>query len=342
MEPSARKRQILSAIVESYINTGEPVGSKTLISQTGLEVSSATVRNDMAELTSLGYLVQPHTSAGRIPTPLGYRFYVDNMMQVKPVSAQGRDYVNSRLYEHADSPESILNAAADLLTELTDCMAFATTPNGDESRIRRLRFVQTGAHTAMAVLIASNGIIKTKLFRCEFVITPEILGVFDKALNELCAGVKLTSINKPFIQSAAARFGELSLLMPNVLVAVWEAARNACQVSVCRSGFTKLLLMPDVSVVMIRRLVDFLRNDHDLSRMLEKLPIDTAVLIGRENSRVELAANSLISTRYMINGTPSGVLAVTGPVRLNYSRVISVLECVADCAGSIIGGLIEI
>lgn len=342
MEPSVRKRRILSAIVESYINTGEPVGSKTLIAKTGIEASSATVRNDMAQLTNLGYIVQPHTSAGRIPTPLGYRFYVDNMMQVKPILQQGREYINSRLCECADSPENILNAAADLLAELTDCTAFATTPNGDDSRVRRISFVQTGAHTAMAVLMASNGVIKTKLFRCEFVITPEILDVFDKALNELCTGVKLSSVNKPFVQSAAAKFGELSLLMPNVLVAIWEAAQNACQVSVCRSGLTKLLLMPDLSVVMIRQLVDFLKNDRDLSSMLEKLPIDTSVLIGRENGRVELAANTLISTRYMIDGVPSGVLAVTGPIRLNYARTISVLECVAECAGEIIEGLIEI
>ncbi len=342
MEPATRKKKILSAIVESYINTGEPVGSKTLIAQTGLDVSSATVRNDMAELTSRGYLVQPHTSAGRIPTAQGYRFYVDNVMQVTPMSEQGREYIESRLYENADSPENILSSASKLISELIDCAAFATTPNGENSRIHRVSFVQTGLHTAMAVLMASNGIIKTKLFRCEFVVTPEILGIFDKALNELCAGVELSSINRPFIQTAAARFGELSLFMPNVLMAIKETAESARQVSVCRSGLTRLLFMPDVNAVTVRRLAEFLKNDHDLSRIFEKMPIDTTVTIAQENSRVELSSNSLISTRYFVDGNPSGVLAVVGPVRMNYARAISILECAADCAGSIISELIEI
>lgn len=342
MELAVRKKQILSAIIESYINTGEPVGSKTLIAQTGLDVSSATVRNEMADLTNRGYLVQPHTSAGRIPTPQGYRFYVDNVMNVTPVSEQGRQYVESRLQENADSPESILTAAAGLLSELTDCAAFATTPNGENSRIHRISFVQTGAHTAMAVLMATNGIIKTKLFRCEFLITPEILEVFDKALNEICAGVMLSSVNRPFIQTAAARFGELSLFMPSVLMAIKETAESARQISICRSGLTKLMLLSDVSVLTVRRLVEFLNNDHDLSKLLEKQPIDTSVTIAKENSRVELSDNSLISTRYLIDGIPSGVLSVIGPVRMNYARTISILECVAETAGAIIKELIEI
>lgn len=342
MELAARKKKILTAVIENYINTGEPVGSKTLIEAAGLDVSSATVRNELVDLTSRGYLVQPHTSAGRVPTEQGYRYYVDNIMSVPPVSGEGRDFIESRLYDDADSPESILQTATNLISELTDCTAFATTPNGDNSRIRKISFVQTGAHTAMAVLIASNGVIKTKLFRCEFIITPEILGIFDKALNELCAGVRLSSINRPFIQSAAARFGELSLFMPSVLTAIKEASLSAGQVSVCRGGMTKLLFMPQINVTAIRRLVEFLRDDHDVAKMLERQPIDTTVTIGSENSRVELVSSSLVTTRYLIDGNPSGVLAVVGPVRMNYARTISILECVSECAGSMINKLIEI
>jgi heat-inducible transcriptional repressor len=342
MELAERKQKILLAIVENYISTGEPVGSKTLIAQAGLDVSSATVRNEMADLTNRGYLVQPHTSAGRIPTPLGYRYYVDHMMSITPVSQQGREYVEARLYANADSPESILDTASKLLAELTDCAAVATTPNGENSRIHKISFVQTGSHTAMVVLITSNGVIKTKLFRCEFVVTPEILEIFDKALNELCVGVKLSSINQPFVQTAAARFGELSLFMPSVLTAIRDAAESARQVSVCRSGLTRLMFTEDVSFPRVRALVEFLKNDHDLANLLERLPSDTTVSIGRENSRVELAANAVVSTRYKIDSNPSGVLAVVGPVRMDYSRVISIINCVSDVAGSIIGELITI
>ena len=189
MELAERKQKILSAVVENFIKTGEPVGSKTLIDETDLKVSSATVRNDMADLTQKGYLVQPHTSAGRIPTQQGYRYYVDNLMKIVAVSQRGRELVEDKLYRNAESPENILKSAADLLSELTGLTAVATAPNSAESRIHKISFVQTGSHTAMTVVIASNGIIKNQLFRCEFIITPEILEVFDKALNELFDGV---------------------------------------------------------------------------------------------------------------------------------------------------------
>lgn len=342
MELAARKKKILTAVIENYIRTGEPVGSKTLIEKAGLDVSSATVRNEMVDLTSRGYLVQPHTSAGRIPTEQGYRYYVDNVMSVSPISSEGRNFVESRLYENADSSEGILQTAANLISELTDCTAFATTPNGDNARIHKISFVQTGVHTAMAVLIASNGIIKTKLFRCEFIITPEILGIFDKALNELCAGVRLSSINQPFIQSAAARFGELSLFMPSVLTAIKDAALSAEQVSICRGGMTKLLFMTQTNTSGIRRLVEFFKNDHDVASLLDRQPIETTVTIGSENSRVELVSSSLVTTRYKVEGNPSGVLAVVGNVRMNYARIISILECVSECAGSMISELIKI
>lgn len=341
MELAARKEKILSAIIESYIQTGEPIGSKALISETGLEVSSATVRNDMADLTNKGYLVQPHTSAGRIPTRQGYRYYVDNIMTVMPVSQSGRDFIEARLYESADSPESILQSAAQVVSELTGLAAVASTPSGEDSRIHKISFVQTGLHTAMAVVIASNGIIKTKLFRCEFVITPEILEVFDRALNETFAGIRLAAINRPFIQTAAARFGELSLFMPGVLMAIMEAAKGARSVGICASGVTKLLFMPDVNFVKARAVIEFLNNEHDLARLLENLPPDTSVSIGRENSRVELESSAIVSTRYDIGGNPSGVIAVAGPVRIDYGRVISILECVSDCVSRLIGELID-
>lgn len=339
MEPAARKEKILAAIIESYIGTGEPVGSKALIEQSGLQVSSATVRNDMAELTRRGLIVQPHTSAGRVPTALGYRYYVDNLLKVTPLASQSREYISEVLREGADSPESILKNAAGLLSRLTDCIALATTPDSRESRVRKISFVQTGAHTAMAVLICSNGVIKTKLFRCEFLITPEVLGVFDKAMDEVFAGVRVSSINRPFIQTAAARFGELSLLIPSALTAVWEACELAGTVSVLRSGYGRL--MYGSNPALAARIIEFLNNEQELASNLERLPRQTAATIGRENSRVELAASSVISTAYMIDGTPSGTLAAITPMNVDYARMFSIIETVALCVGEQIGELIQ-
>lgn len=342
MEPAARKQKILSAIVQSFINTGEPVGSKALIGEAGLKVSSATVRNDMAELTERGYIAQPHTSAGRVPTELGYRYYVDNAMKVTPVTERGREYIHEAIAKNADSPENILQGAADVLSRLTEYIALATTPGGEDARIRKISFVPTGAHSAMAVVIASNGVIKTRLFRCEFLITPEILGVFDKAFNESFAGIPLTSMTRPFVQTAAAGFGELALFMTSPLTAVKEAADQAAQVSVCHSGFGKLMNVTDSSLGGAHRMWEFLQNEHDLAAMLERLPQTPSVAIGSENSRTELAQSAVVSARYAIDGNASGVLAVVGPMRMDYARTVSVTECVVDCVSELIGELIEI
>ena len=342
MELASRKQKILSAIVESFIRTGEPVGSKTLINEAGLDVSSATVRNEMADLTNRGFLIQPHTSAGRVPTTLGYRYYVDNIMKVTPLSQSGKDYIESTLLQCSDSPESILEGAASLVSQLTDLISVATTPDGEESRVRKISFVQTGSHTAMAVLIVSNGIIKTRLFRCEFIITPEILEIFDKALNEIFSGVKLSSINRPFIQTAAARFGELSLFMPSVLTAIQECAKNAREISICHSGYSKLMLLSEIDFAAARGMFEFLNNEHDLSSMLLNMPKSTCVVIGRENSRTEHSQSSVVAARYTVDSKPSGVIAVLGPLRMDYARVISILDSVSQTVGTLISELIEI
>ncbi len=321
MTPAARKQKILAAIVESYIGSGEPVGSKSLIGAAGLDVSSATVRNDMAELTAQGYLAQPHTSAGRVPTAQGYRYYVDNVMRMQPLAQVATAYIRDVLQKHSGSPEEILQGAADITERLTGSVALATTPGADNCRVRRLSFVQTGRHAAMAVLICSNGVVRTRLFRCAFVITPEILGM------------------QPFIQTAAVRFGELSLFMPPALIAIMEACQLASKVSVRHSSLSRMLF--DYSGRFSRELVEYLQNENDLSVMLSRRPQHTDVCIGRENSRVELQNSALFSARYTIEGNPSGVLAVITPLRVDYARIIAIIEGVAQCAGELIEELID-
>ena len=341
MTPAARKQQILAAIVESFISTGEPVGSKSLLDETGLNVSSATVRNDMAELTGRGYLKQPHTSAGRVPTEQGYRYYIDHVMRVTPLSEGAMTTIRDSLSRRADSPEDILQSAADLCERLTGSLALATTPNPDDCRIRKISFVQTGAQSAMAVLICSNGIIRTKLFRCDFVLTPTLLQFLDRAVNETFAGVAATAVGQPFIQTAAVRFGEFSLFLPPALIAILEAAQLASKVSIRHSSLSKLIFDLSGSGMVNRELVEFLQNENDLALLLERRPQRTAVTIGKENSRVELKNSALFSTRYSIGGNPSGLLAAIAPLRTDYARTIAILEGIAQCAGEMIEELIS-
>lgn len=338
MELATRKQQILAAVIENYIATGEPIGSKTLMNNEGLSVSSATIRNELSDLTSLGFLAQPHTSAGRVPTEAGYRYYVDNLLRVTEPDERVKRYIDSRLRATDDAPEHILESCANVLSELLGCAAVATTPKGDDSRVHRIRFVQTGRYTSMLVLITSEGMIKSRLFRCDFAITPEMLNVFDRALNEQLAGVPLEFVNKAFAQSFAASFGELGLLMPDMLMAAIDAGKDALGTNVYTAGGTRLLYQGDL--ITARDVLEFLGDKSESQRLFEKMPEGTNIFIGKENTSPLLRHSSLVVTRYNIDNRPAGLLGAIGSLRMNYPSVVSVTEYTAKTAGKMISELI--
>ena len=341
MDIALRKQQILAAVIESYIATGEPVGSKALEHTEGFNVSSATIRNELADLTNRGLLLQPHTSAGRIPSELGYRYYVDNLMEKKPVGENVRQYIENRLQSSSDAPEHILKTASAIVSELTNTASVATTPWGEDVRVHQIKFVQTGRYTSMVVLITSSGMVKSRLFRCDYDITPPMLNVFDRALNERLAGEPLGAVNQPFIQTFAASFGELSLLMPDMLVAVMEVCREAAQVNAYLCGGTKLLYNTDMDFISSRNAFEYLSDNSNRSKLLQNAPEGTHIYIGRENAPMELKQSSLITTGYEIGNQPAGAVALIAPLRFNYALAVSILEYTAKITGELIDEIIS-
>ena len=174
MELSDRKQKILASIVEQYIRSGEPIGSKTLMELLPMKVSSATIRNEMAELASMGLLEQPHTSAGRIPSHAGYRYYIDHLMHARELDDSDRQKIEAAFGTGLD-PEQLLSRAGEVLSELTKCAAVSTTPAGESTRIRRIEMVPVGSRTAMLVLLTSTGILKSRICRSDFPITVPLL-----------------------------------------------------------------------------------------------------------------------------------------------------------------------
>ena len=224
MELGARKLKILQAVIEAYIQTGEPVGSKALCELLDVSVSSATIRNEMASLSELGLLEQPHTSAGRIPTQFGYRLYINELMRPKPLSDEEMRYIDGYLSEYADDPDLLLEKAAEMLAEMTKYAAISTTPTNRDATIQRIQLVQTGPHTAMLVLTTSTGAVKSKLFRTNYLLNSDILRMFSNVLNEKMGSVHLLNVTPDFIKSTAFSIGELSLMMAPCL---WPWARRA-------------------------------------------------------------------------------------------------------------------
>lgn len=340
MDIAKRKQQILAAVIENYIANGEPIGSKALQNTEGLNVSSATIRNELADLTLRGFLKQPHTSAGRIPTKLGYRYYVERLMKIKPLNENVKAYINHRLRSNSDAPEHILQTASKLIAELTDFAAVTTTPSGQGARVHRIKFLQTGRFTSMVVLITSAGMVKSRLFRCDFDITPEMLRVFDRALNERLAGQPLDTINRPFIQTFAASFGELSLLMPDMLTAVMEACKEADGVNVYTEGATKLLYLPDIDLISARNVLEFLSDNSNMEKLIQTVPEGTNIYIGDESLPFQLRQSAFTVIKYEIEHQSAGAIGVVCPIRADYGKIVSVVEYVAKTVGELISELI--
>ncbi len=340
MDIALRKQKILSAVIESFIATGEPVGSKTLQQRDDFNVSSATIRNELADLTLLGFLTQPHTSAGRIPTRLGYKYYVEKLMKVTPLSENVKGYIDHCLKMQGDAPEHILQTATKLISELTQCVAIASTPSGQNARIHNIKFLQTGRYTSMVVLITSQGMVKSRLFRCDFEITPEMLKIFDKALNENLAGQPLSTVTKPFIQTFAMSFGELSLLMADMLLAVAQLCKDADGINIYTHGATKLLYSSQMDLLKGARLLEFLSDNKNLEEFVAKIPEGTNIYISDDILPLPLRQNSFTITQYYIENKIAGSIGVISPLRADYSKLVSTVEYVASAVGQRISEII--
>ncbi len=345
MELSERKLKILKAVVDAYVETGEPVSSKLLALELG--VSSATVRNEMANLVAMGYLQQPHTSAGRIPSQKGYRVYIDHLMPASAMTEQEQKYLDGMLMENAYDPDKLLSSVSQLLANASKFAAVSTMPAANGAVIKGVQFVQTGRRTAMVILMTSTGVMKTRVFRCDFDITVEMLRIFFRIFNEKFAGVSVQAVTPAFIQSIGASLGEMTVLISTALLAVLETAGDCMRAEINLKGETNLLFYPEFEPGNVRRIMDFLESGQEISRFLNVGGVQNAksakvqVFIGSETNRAELSDSSLIVTQYTIGGEHAGTIGILGPTRMQYGKWIAYLEYVSDSVGKMLTTLMK-
>jgi len=341
VQPAKRKIKILKAIVEAYIESGEPVGSKALCSLLDFPVSSATVRNEMAELSDMGYLTQPYTSAGRVPSENGYRYYVESLMEKKSLGSNERLFIDDALEESADDPEKLLSAAAQIVAKMANACVIVTAPSSESARIHSLKFVRTGRHTCMVVLISSSGLIKTKLFKCDYVITQDIVGIYETIFNRSMDGLPVKGITPAFVQTIAVEMGELAMLVPSVLGAIMEACSGVSGFSMAVSGRVNLLVNRETDLNSMRELTAFLHSDEVLESLIIGIK-DKSIKIGSEIGFNALRNYSVISLPYMIESGSGGLMTAIVPMRSDYSYVMSVIEYVTECVSTILKDLLMI
>lgn len=343
MELSDRKLKILSAVINNYIQYAEPVSSKILCDLLDFSVSSATIRNELAELTDLGFLEQPHTSAGRIPSYLGYRLYINRLMGKAYLSKKSKDYIESGLKLSKHDPELLLKNATQILANMTNFAVISTTLSTEKNFIRNVKLVQIGKFTAMIILTTSSGVIKNRLFRCEIPLTADILNTVNNFLSERFTGVLLAEITPAFIQTVAVSLGEMAFFMSDILNALFEVSKLAAKPDFHFDGQTNLLLIPEFNQQSAIKLMNFLKTYDDISDLFFSSDNSkTRVFIGKENPHEELSQSSIIVTKYIVNGEDYGSIGIVGPTRMNYASTIAKLEYTASLLGDMLNNIFNL
>ncbi len=340
MEMTPRKQKILAAVIESYIRTGEPVGSKNLLNELDFSVSSATIRNEMADLAQLGYLEQPHTSAGRVPTTLGYRYYIDKLMNKLEISEKDCKSIANTFSANRGDPEQLLEKAGEVLAGLTNCAAVTTMPGAQSATVRRAEIVPVSKHTAMVVLLTSAGTLKSKACRCDMPITQATVERFYSVCNSGFIGKPLEEIGTVMLQTLVASLGEHAFEMSPLFVALSDLANDALNSDVMLEGQSNLFNHRELGGNVIE-LMEFLRKGEPIAQLIAKGKDDIDVKIGTENEYKQLANSSVIISHYDINGTRSGALGIIGPTRLDYARLIPYMKFVSGLVGKILTETME-
>jgi len=325
-----REREILRAIVQDYIQTGDPVGSQPLLSRHGLDLSPATVRNVMADLEALGLLEKPHTSAGRIPTAAGYRLYVDLLVKVRQPSPADRERIE-KLAQDAPAVESLLGNAAELLHSLSQHAGVVSTPGPMSDPTRHLEFVRLRDNRVLAVFVSQAGLVTNKLVQLDQPLSASELEVAAGYLNEKLATSSLAQLRVAILADMRADESALRELMANALALAERVfpAPGAASGTVLVDGEESFLDAPEFADVgkaraLLRAFAEKDRVLRVLDRVLEAREVQ--IFIGAESDLASVSDVSVVAAPYSRDGRVLGALAVIGPTRMNYARVIPLVD----------------
>ncbi len=327
-----RRDAILSLIIDSYIKTGEPIGSKTLSELLPYRISSATIRNEMAYLSGLGFLEQMHTSGGRIPSKASYRYYVNNLMIPKPLSDFEKKYFLEKLSINAGDPERLLRDAAGLLSETTHCAAFFNTVKDELDSVQGVDLIPAGNGRAMIVMLTVGGKIKSSVCKADCLVDEEFKSLFYYIASEFFIGTPLTEINLSLIQSTAPVLGDKTFDMLPVLTSLCSICREASESTLVIDGETNLLSHEELGDE-VYRLLSFLTEKKRLIDLLSQYAAqgkEIELLIGDENYIYEMKNTTSVLSKLNYNNSQTAILGIIGSVRIDYSFILPRVEYIMN------------
>ena len=342
-ELSERKKLILKAIVDAHIADGEPVGSKYLMETKQIPCSSATIRNEMAELEALGYLEQPHTSAGRVPSERGYRFYVDTLVEHYAMTARDIFQINELWKEKMAELDHILLTASKVASNLTNYTAFAIKPRASSVTVRRFDAVYLDDSTFILVLVASNGQVKTKTVRLTDMepLSMAVTDLLAATCNEHLQNLSANDINLPIMMEMERAMGSRAELVSVVVKVIYEAMNELDQGELKVSGMDRLLQYPEFNDPdRMKEVLGAIEQKDDILRMVSA-PGDEGingigVVIGSESAVKVMDNSALVYKPIVQNGKTVGAIGVLGPARMDYAKVLATLEGISGNVESLL------
>jgi heat-inducible transcriptional repressor len=336
---SERAQLLLKALIESYIRDGQPVGSRTLSRDSGLSLSSATIRNVMADLEELGFVVSPHTSAGRIPTDKGYRLFVDSLLKLKPLQSEEIDDIERRLRNDVSNGRTLVQTVSQMLSSVTQMAGLVTLPNPHYVALSQIEFIGLSENRALAIMVMNNREVENRVVQLERAYSSEELRRAANYLNEAFAGRSLPEVRASLLKQLQETRQTMNQLMQDAIQMaqkVFETPGGE-QVEYVIAGETNLMGFAELSNVdRLRRLFEAFNEKHDMLRLLDNClrAQGIQIFIGHESGYQILDDISVVTAPYMLDNQVVGVLGVIGPTRMAYERVIPIVDLTAKLLGS--------
>lgn len=337
MELSDRKEKILDAIIRSYLETGEPVGSRTISKNTDLNLSSATIRNEMSDLEEMGYIIQPHTSAGRIPTDKGYRFYVDNILKDKMSELDEREKKVTEkedlLIEKVDKVETLLQNMAKVLANNTNYATMVSAPKSQENKIKFVQLSVIDENQLLCTVVSDKNHVVNRIIKTTQQICQEMIVRLNVALNTVLAGLSLEEINLGVISTLTSQAGELEGLVNEVLKTITEAIATEAQMKIYTSGATNIFKYPELSdKERASQLLTTLEEKSQLTELINESDEETGiqVYIGSESPVKSMKDCSVVTATYELEDGFKGTIGIIGPKRMDYEKVVETLRTVKE------------
>jgi heat-inducible transcriptional repressor len=337
-----RAQHLLRVLVESYIREGQPVGSRTLSRDSGLNLSAATVRNVMADLEQYGFVTSPHTSAGRVPTDKGYRFFVDTLLRQRSSGATEDviDELRRRLDdEHARDPKAIISVASHVLSSITHLAGVVTVPRQPHQSLSQIEFLPLSDNRVLAVMVVNGRDVQNRIVQLERYYTADELRRAANFLNHQFAGKEISRVREDLVGELAQASEQLNQLMRDAILVARQMVGPAVaeEPEYVIAGETNLMEFAELSNVdKLRRLFEAFTAKRDILHLLDQSlrAEGVQIFIGQESGYQILDDCSLVTAPYMLDNETVGVLGVIGPTRMAYERVIPIVDVTARLLGS--------